>query len=57
MTFSRTYVDIIHAGSLEEPLPTENHPIRACCSIAEILHRGRLVDRTGLPSVARIQKP
>jgi hypothetical protein len=30
--------------------------MRICCGLAEILHRGGLVDRSGLPSVGRMER-
>ncbi len=45
-----------NAHSIEERLLVEKYLMRICCGLAEILHRGGLVDRAGLPSAGRMEK-
>ena len=47
---------IAYADSEGEPFLAEKYSVSVCCGLAEILHRGGLVDRAELPSAGRMEK-
>jgi hypothetical protein len=55
-SFHKAKLYEVYADSKEERFPAEKYLIRICCGLAEILHRGGLVDRAGLPSEGRTER-